>query len=47
MRKRVILHLWLLTILGKHKQKSDVIKKAKVFKEYGGVLASMLASNQP
>ena len=36
MRKRIMLRLWLLTLLGKHKEKANVIRKAKIFKEYGG-----------
>ena len=35
-KKIVLLKLFILTILGKHKLKSDVIKHAKIFKYYGG-----------
>lgn len=34
-KKIVLIKLCILTILGKHKLKSDVIKHAKIFKSYG------------
>ena len=30
------MNLWILTLLGKHTKKADVIKKANLFKSYGG-----------
>ena len=36
MRLKVLIKLWIVTILGKHQRKADVIKKAKIFKKYGG-----------
>ena len=39
---KILMNLWVLTLLGKHTKKADVIKKANLFKSYGGVLASVL-----
>ena len=41
---KILMNLWILTLLGKHTKKADVIKKANLFKSYGGggVLASVL-----
>lgn len=43
---KILMNLWILTLLGKHTKKADVIKKANLFKSYGGgVLASVLDTN--
>lgn len=33
---KILMNLWILTLLGKHTKKADVIKKANLFKSYGG-----------
>ena len=34
---KILMNLWILTLLGNHTKKADVIKRAKLFKSYGGV----------
>lgn len=33
---KILMNLWVLTLLGKHTKKADVIKKVNLFKSYGG-----------
>lgn len=33
---KILMNLWILTLLGKHTKKAGVIKKANLFKSYGG-----------